>query len=494
MLSVICNGRLVDGRTYNGECLNIVIENDTIIEILEPNYKLPNDAITIDAKENIVLPGLINSHTHGDTSLAKGLGDRWTLELLLNASPLTSESFRLQDKSLAARLSAVEMLLNGCTACYDLFSDFPIPELQSLEAVGEAYKEVGMRAVIAPLMADRTFWQAVPGMLDALPNDLSRKINQISAAPGDTVIASVRHALKNWIHRDSIHLGLAPTIPYHCKSTFFKSCRELADEFGVRIHSHLGESKMQAVVGQQLFGCSLTEYLDTLGIVSSDFTAAHCVWLDQQDIERLADRGAHVAHNPTSNLRLGTGVAKTREMLKAGVNVGIGTDANTCSDGLNMFEAMRMAAYVSRIHQPDPDYWLSVEDVLLMATEGSAKALGLEDQIGRIAPEFKADLVFIDTRAIQYIPLNNPRRQIVFQENGSGVKDVMVGGKFVVQDRKPVGIDYDDLREKVSESIVRIRRISADQEALVRDLEPVVSKFCVGLSGTELPINRYVGL
>ncbi|MBO68649.1 MAG: amidohydrolase [Acidiferrobacteraceae bacterium] len=494
MLSVICNGRLVDGRTYNGEFLNIVIENDTIIEILEPDCKLPDNATTIDAKKNIVLPGLINAHTHGDTSLAKGLGDRWTLELLLNASPLTSESFRLQDKSLAARLSAVEMLLNGCTACYDLFSDFPIPELQSLEAVGEAYKKVGMRAVIAPLMADRTFWQAVPGMLDALPNHLSRKIDQISTAPGDTVIASVRHALKNWTHTDSIHLGLAPTIPYHCESTFFKSCRGLADEFGARIHSHLGESKMQAVVGQQLFGCSLTEYLDTLGIVSSDFTAAHCVWLNQQDIERLADRGAHVAHNPTSNLRLGTGVAKTREMIKAGINVGIGTDANTCSDGLNMFEAMRMAAYVSRIHQPDPDYWLSAKDVLLMATEGSAKALGLEDQIGRIAPKFKADLVFIDTRAIQYTPLNNARRQIIFQENGSGVKDVMVGGKLVVQDRKPVGIDYDDLRDKVSESIVRIRRISADQEAMVRSLEPVVSKFCVGLSSTALPIDRYIGL
>ena len=165
-----------------------------------------------------------------------------------------------------------------------------------------------------------------------------------------------------------------------------------------------------------MFGCSLTEYLDQLKVISSDFTAAHCVWLNDSDIHRLSDRGAHVAHNPTSNLRLGTGVAKTRKMLDAGVNVGIGTDASTCSDALNMFEAMRMAAYVSRIHQPDPEYWLSAEDVLLMATEGSARALGLENSIGQIASGFKADLVFIDTRAIQYIPLNNPVRQIIFQE------------------------------------------------------------------------------
>ena len=494
MLSVICNGRLVDGRNFNGDRLNILIENDTILEILTPNTKIPKTAEIIDVGGNIVLPGLINSHTHGDVSLAKGLGDRWTLELLLNASPLTSENFRLQDKSLAACLAAVEMVLNGCTACYDLFSDFPSPDLESLETVGQAYKEVGMRAVIAPLMADRTFWQAVPGMIDALPATLSRKIEQITAAPGDSVIASVRHALKNWPHaKDGIYLGLAPTIPYHCEPTFFRSCRGLADEFGARIHSHLAESKMQAVAGQQLFGCSLTEYLDRLGIVSSDFTAAHCVWLDQTDIDRLADRGAHVAHNPTSNLRLGTGVAKTKAMLTSGVNVGIGTDASTCSDGLNMFEAMRMAAYVSRIHQPDPDYWLSAKDTLLMATERSAKALGLEDQIGRIAPEFKADLVFIDVRAVQYVPLNNPRRQIIFQENGSGVKDVMVGGKFIVRDRNPVGIDYDDLRDKVNESAARIKQLSAGQETLVESLEPLVSKFCVGLSNTELPIDRYIG-
>ena len=200
-----------------------------------------------------------------------------------------------------------------------------------------------------------------------------------------------------------------------------------------------------------------------------------------------------MAHNPTSNLRLGTGVAKTKTMLTSGVNVGIGTDASTCSDALNMFEAMRMAAYVSRIHQPDPEYWLSAKDVLLMATEGSAKALGLEDQIGRIAPEFKADLVFIDVRAVQYVPLNNPRRQIIFQENGSGVKDVMVGGKFIVRDRNPVGIDYDDLRNKVNESAARIKQLSAGQETLVESLEPLVGKFCVGLSNTELPIDRYIG-
>lgn len=492
--SVIRNGRLVDGRQFNGARIDILIEKDTIVDVVPPNSQAPENSTVIDAAGTLVLPGLINAHTHGDVSLAKGLGDRWTLELLLNASPLTSEDFLLQDKSLAARLAAVEMVLHGCTACYDLFSDFPTPSLDSLEAVGKAYTEVGMRVVIAPLMADRTFWQAVPGMIDALPRNLKQKIEKIVTQPGDIVINAMRDAIIKWPYaQDPVYLGLAPTIPYHCDAAFFRSCRELADEFGVRIHSHIAESKLQAIVGQQLFGCSLTEYLDKLGVISSDFTAAHCVWLDTEDIQRLADRGACVAHNPTSNLRLGAGVAKTREMLNAGVGIGIGTDASTCSDALNMFEAMRMAAYVSRIHQPDPEYWLSAEDVLLMATEGSARALGLEKQIGQISPGFKADLVFLDDTAIQYTPLNNPVRQVIFHENGSGVRDVMVGGKFVVRNHRPTGLNYEDLRTQVAEAMDRIRVKIAEKTPMIRDLEPLVSKFCVGLSSTQLPINRYIG-
>ena len=492
--SVIRNGRLVDGRQFNGARFDILIEKDTIVEVVPPDSQAPENSTVIDAAGTLILPGLINAHTHGDVSLAKGLGDRWTLELLLNASPLTSEDFLLQDKSLAARLAAVEMVLHGCTACYDLFSDFPTPSLDSLEAVGKAYTEVGMRVVIAPLMADRTFWQAVPGMIDALPRNLKQKIEKIVTQPGDIVINAMRDAIIKWPYaQDPVYLGLAPTIPYHCDAAFFRSCRELADEFGVRIHSHIAESKLQAIVGQQLFGCSLTEYLDKLGVISSDFTAAHCVWLDTEDIQRLADRGACVAHNPTSNLRLGAGVAKTREMLNAGVGIGIGTDASTCSDALNMFEAMRMAAYVSRIHQPDPEYWLSAEDVLLMATEGSARALGLEKQIGQISPGFKADLVFLDDTAIQYTPLNNPVRQVIFHENGSGVRDVMVGGKFVVRNHRPTGLNYEDLRTQVAEAMDRIRVKIAEKTPMIRDLEPLVSKFCVGLSSTQLPINRYIG-
>ncbi len=487
--TVIRGGRLLDGKTAD-----ILVEGDSIKEIGLPGLAAPEAAQAIDAADMMLIPGLVNAHTHGDASLAKGLGDRLSLELLLNASPLTSERFRLEDKYLAAKLAAVEMVLSGCTACYDLFSEFPAPSPEGLAAVGRGYADVGMRAVVAPLMADRSFWQAIPGLIGSLPDALKAEVDRVTAEPAEASIAACRQALKDWsFDRDRVRLALAPTIPHHCEDSFFRACRELADEFGVGIHSHLAESKVQAVVGMRKYGKTLTAHLDDLGIVAPDFTAAHAVWVDDDDIRRLADRGATVAHNPTSNLRLGVGIAKVRGMIDGGLNVGIGTDASTCSDGLNMFEAMRLANTVSRLHSPDPDDWLTAGQVIEMATRGSARGLGFDGLIGALAPGFKADIVFLDLRRIQYLPLNHAARQMVFQENGSGVKHVMIDGRLIVRDGRVLTVDYARLREEVTRANDRLRLENEDAARLVRQLEPLVGQFCVGLSKEPYHVNRYVG-
>ena len=314
---------MLDGDRYNGEAADILVDGDEIKEIGPPGLAVSEDAAVVDAADTLIIPGLVNAHTHGDVSLSKGLGDRWSLEMLLNAAPLARHPDGTEGKYLAAKLAAVEMVLSGCTACYDLFSEFPAPSADGLIAVGRAYEEVGIRAVVAPMMADRSFWRAVPGLIGALPDALRDAVDQVTAAPAETSLAACRQALKDWpIDRDRVRLALAPTIPHHCEPSFFHACRQLADEFGAGIHTHVAESKVQAVVGMRKFGNTLTAHLDDLGIVGPDFTAAHAVWVDDEDIRRLADKGASVAHNPTSNLRLGVGVAGVRAMVDAGLNVG----------------------------------------------------------------------------------------------------------------------------------------------------------------------------
>ena len=301
-----------------------------------------------------------------------------------------------------------------------------------------------------------------------------------------------RAALKHWgIDRDTARPALAPTIPHHCEDSFFEACRDMAAEFGVGIHTHVAESKVQAVVGRKKFGKSLTAHLDDLGIVGPGFTAAHAVWIDDDDMSRLKDRGAAVAHNPTSNMRLGVGLARVRAMADRGLTVGVGTDTSTCSDALNMFEAMRLAVYASRAQSPDPARWLGAEEALGMATRGGAEALGMGGAIGRLAPGFKADLVFLDLGTLAYVPFHHAARQVVFQENGTGVDSVMVGGRFVVRDRKLLSVDLARLRAEAAEAHARIAEANRASVDLVRRLEPVVGALCVGLCREPFHVHRY---
>ena len=490
---VIRGGRLLDGNGCRGDARDLLIEGDTIREVGPPGLAVPAGAVEVSAADRLIIPGLVNAHTHSDASLAKGLGDRWSLELLLNASPLTSEQFRLEDKYLAAKLAAAEMALGGITACYDLFSEFPLPSTEGLFAVGRAYADVGIRAVVAPLMADRSFWRAVPGLIEAMPDSLRSQVERAAAAPAETALATCRQALGDWpFDRDQVRPALCPSIPYHCEPEFFRACRRLADEFAVGIHTHVGESKVQAVVGFRRFGKTLTAHLVDLGVVGPDFTAAHAVWLDDDDRRRLADLGATIVHNPTSNLRLGCGIADVPAMRAAGIPVAIGTDASTCGDALNMFEAMRLGCYLSRATSPDPARWLTAEETLHMATQGGARALGFAGRLGHIEPGYKADIVFLDLARIAYLPLNNPARQVVFQENGAGVVEVMVGGRWVVKDQRLVNVDLHALRADVTRANERLARQGGDAARLVSQLEPIVASFCVGLAKEPYHVHRYV--
>ena len=244
--------------------------------------------------------------------------------------------------------------------------------------------------------------------------------------------------------------AVAPTIPLHCRDEFMVACRDLAAEFDVGIHTHLAESKVQAVVGTRRYGRSLTAHIEHLGLLGPRFVAAHGVWLDDDDMRRLGAHGASIAHNPASNMRLGNGVADAVGMLAAGVNLAIGTDATTCSDNLNMYQSLHFAAAASHARGPDPARWITAPQVFAAGTTGSARALGFE-RIGRIAPGYAADIVFLDLDAPTLIPLNEPTTQIVMAEDGTSVVDVMVGGRFVVRDRRLLTVDLPALAARAAE-------------------------------------------
>ena len=387
MNTIIRGGRLLDIARHAVEPADILIEGDTVREIGPPGLAAPPDATTLDASGRLLMPGLVNAHTHGHNNLAKSVGDRWTLELLLNAAPWITGGRTLKDKYLSTLIGAVEMVRKGCTAAYDLSFEFPAPTAEGLEAVGQAYADAGMRAVVAPMMADRTFHRAIPGLLGALPPAARREAEAVSLVPFETSMAAWERARSTWpFSGDSVRLALAPTIPHHCSEAFLRAANQAADEHGAGFHTHLAESKVQALAGIRLYGMTQTAWLDSIGVLGPRFTAAHAVWLDRDDMRRLSDAGAAVAHNPGSNARLGNGLAAARALLDAGVRVGIGTDACTCSDNLNMFEAMRIASMVSRVQELDYERWLATGEILDMATRGAPECSGSTATSGRSSP------------------------------------------------------------------------------------------------------------
>lgn len=490
--TVIRNGRVLTADSSGAPHADILIDGDTIAAVGPPGMPAPADARIVDASKRLIHPGLVNAHTHGHGNLAKGTGDRWTLELLLTAGPWIGGHRSLEDKYLTTYIGAIEMLMKGCTACYDLTAEFPAPSVEGLEACGRAYSDAGMRAVVAPMVANLSFFEAIPGLLEVLPTALQREVERLRLAPLEQSLASMRSALHNWrFDRDLIRPAVAPTIPHHCTDEFMLGCLRLANDFEVGLHSHIQESKVQVIVGLKTYGKTQTAHLADLGLLGPNFVAAHGVWLDDEDIARLADHGSSVAHNPGSNMRLGNGIASVKAMFDQQLNVGIGTDGANCSDNLNMYEAMRIASLSSKVRGPDTGQWLTTGQIVDAATRGSARALGLAGKIGAIESGYKADLVFLDLEHINWIPTNDPVNQLVHTEDGSAVDSVMVGGRMVVEGHRPVGVDMTALAAKAEAARERLAAANGDNRRLYDRLEGLVNSYCPGLARTPYRIDRF---
>jgi 5-methylthioadenosine/S-adenosylhomocysteine deaminase len=490
--TVIRNGHVVDLKRRQAVAADILIEGDTIIEVGPVGIDAPAGAACVDASDRAIMPGLVNSHVHGHGTLAKGLvGDRWPLELFLNAMPGMTGHRTLEDKYLNGLIAAVEMIRKGCTACYDLFFEFPMPTPDGVMALGRAYQDAGMRAVIAPMVADMTLYQAYPGLIDAVPDELRAEVTALHLAPCEASANAVETICARWpFDRDWIHPAIAPTIPLHCSDAFLVRCRDLARDYDLPLQTHLAETKAQAVLGLRQYGMTLTAHLESLGMLGPHLSAAHAIWIDHDDLARLADHGSSIVHAPVSNMRFGSGLARVRSMLDRGINVGIATDAANSSDQLNMFESGRLAALISRVQTPDFHTWLGADEVLHMATAGSARTMGFGGRIGDVAPGFKADIVFLDLSHINYVPCHDVVTQIVFTENGAAVDSVMIGGRMVLDRGRMLTVNEAKLRRDAVSAAERLFNANASMRAFAQALTPVVGSFCHALACEPYHVHR----
>ena len=489
---MVAGGLLLADAASTARPADLLIAGGRIEEIGAPGqFAALEGARWIDASDRLIIPGLVNGHTHAHGTLARGSVGDLTLEGFLAESPALHGQRGLDDLALSARLTAVELLKKGCTALFDVTGEFPTTTLAGLHALAGAYTEVGIRAVVAPMLADRTLYQALPELLAALPAAARPALERLRAPDPAAVLAVVRQAARDWpFDTGQVRLGIAPTIPLHCSDAFLQACAALSAEFDLPMQTHLAESQVQAVIGEQRYGRSLVAHLSGIGLLSERLSVAHAIWVSDADIGLLAAAGVTAIHNPLSNLRLGSGIAPVRRMIERGLRIGLGSDGANTSDTQNLFEAARLAAYLSRIVGADPERWVTAEEALRMATEHSAQALGFSAQIGRIAPGCQADLVLLDLAQPIYVPLRDALRQLVYGENGAAVDRVLVGGRVVVEAGRVTTLDEALLRRQAEAAAARLDALNAEGRNLAQALRPAIGAFCCGIGQAPFPLVR----
>ncbi len=378
---------------------------------------------SIDARGGILMPGLVNTHTHLPMTLFRGLADDLPLKAWLEEHIFPAEAAVIAPDAVrwGALLACAEMALSGTTTCCDgyFFED----------SVAEAVEASGLRAVLGQGVIDHP----APGVAD----------------PGRN-LAVARRFCRRWQGRsERIRPSVFCHAAYTCSAETLLGAKRLCEEFGLLFQIHAAETRWENEHLRATRGASPVGLLDRAGVLDAATLLAHCVWVDADDLGLIAGRGARVSHNPESNMKLGSGVAPVARMLAAGITVGIGTDGCASNNDLDLFQTMDMTAKLQKVANLDPTV-LSAETVIRMATIDGARALGLDGEIGSIETGKQADLILIDTRQPHLTPIHHPASAVVYAAKGSDVQTVMVAGRMVVKERRLLTIDVAEAMDQVA--------------------------------------------
>ena len=457
--------------------IDVVIDGNEIVALGNDldSKKLKIEKV-LSAQDKLIIPGLINAHLHSHDRFDKGRFDNLPLEvwMVLYNPPTAARDWTARECYLRTMLGCIEMIKSGTTTVIDdLHPGFPLSP-ECLDAVFQAYQDIGMRARVTIAYADKPYYQTIPFLEELLPQHL-KPAPELSAEAGhDSVFTLWRDFAKRW--KDRVQFSLSPSGPQRCTDGFLRKVWSLSETYNLPVVVHVLETKVQAITGRHFYGKSIVAHMQDLGLLTPLTALVHCVWVNDHDIELIAKAGASVVHNPLSNLKLGSGVAPVGKMLQAGINVGLGTDNHNASDTANLFEAMKAAALIHKVSNHEYNKWIGAKEALHMATQGGALCGGLSEATGKIEPGKKADLVLLDLKALSFFPKNNLLNQLVFSENGAAVDTVIVDGNILMEGRRLISVDEADILRELRERIEKIqKKINAGIPA-GRELEPYLRK------------------
>ena len=473
---------------------DIATSGDTIAGIAESFAASPGGAIDeLDARGHLVLPGFVNAHYHSHDVLAKGTLEEVPLEAWrLYALPPQYPPRSVEEVRARTLLGGLECLRSGMTTIQDMLTLYPFED-RHLDAVMQAYDEIGIRVVFSLQYADRKGLETIPYWKDIFPVEMHALLS--TAAEPERQLDLLGHFEATCLKappRPRRHWALGPSAPERCSPALMARTMELARRYDVPVYSHIYESRgmaLQARLTLPEHGGSLVKRLAVEGALDPRLNLAHSVWLAREEIDLLAQAGAGVVLNPQGNLKMKCGIPPIRALQDAGVRIGLGCDNCSCSDAQNMFMAMKLYALLAAVSDaiPGPP---QAAAALRSATEVGAEGARLGHAIGRIAPGYRADLTLIDMSDPSWSPLNSAVRQLVHVEAGRGVRHVIVDGTVVVRDRRLTKINEDDIYDAVEAVMPGFRKDFAAISERVKRLQPWLDQAHARFVETEMEFDR----
>ena len=483
------------GDWHNPPVADIAIGADRILGIAPAyrpaeNHKPPE---ILHLPNHLVMPGFVNAHYHSHDVLAKGTLEEVPLEAWrLFALPPQYPPRSVAEVRARTLLGAIECARSGMTTVQDMLTLYPFDPAH-LDAVMQAYDEVGLRVVFALQYGDRRGLDTVPFWKDIFPAHLHPMLS--SAAEPETrldLLTFFEDTCLKAAPRPRVHWALGPSAPERCSPGLIARTTALAKTYDIPVYSHIYESRgmaLQARLHLAQYGGSLVRRLAAENALGPHLNLAHSVWLAPDEIELLGATGTGTVLNPQGNLKMKCGIAPIRALQKAGVRIGLGCDNCSCSDAQNMFMAMKLFALLAAINDPMPGPAQAVA-ALQSATIQGAEGARLGHLIGRLAPGFKADLSILDLADPSYVPLNSMARQLVHIEAGRAVKHVMVDGSWVIKDRRLTTIDEAGVFAEVADIMPTFRQDFAAIQARVRTLQPWLDEAHLKMDQADVGIDR----
>lgn len=470
---------LGDELRFEPQPLDVKVEAGRIAAIA-PAGSL-SGASVIELPRHLLVPGLVNGHQHSHEHFQRGRTENLPLELWMHLVrtripvPLTPRQVYLR-----TLIGAIESLRTGCTTLVDDLALGAAIDPERIDAVLQAYDDIGIRALLGFAMMDKPIVDNFPFVAELVPPELAAELRAAPRPTGDEQLALVRR-LAATHHPQQRRTGVLVSVsaPQRATQAFLLQVRALADELALPVISHVQETRLQVVTGQLFFGKPMVEHLADIGFLKPATSLIHAVWLNPREIAALAEAGATAQHNPWSNLLLGSGVQPVRELLDAGVNVSLGSDGSCSTVTVNMLNVLGSAAGVAKLRGDDPSRWLSARETLHAGTLAGGRALGFGDQLGSLRVGARADLVGYRLDRVTFTPLTDPVRQLVYAERGAGVDFVMVDGRPVLQQGRLLHVDeaailaeieaeYRGLADRYTEAEASVAPILAAMEHIYR--------------------------